>query len=67
MKNLADEIERAESFMGEVMTALRRYHEAKGRLPANEVELLRLKAEAMVQAANEHQQRVLSGKDNPTH
>lgn len=47
MENLADKIQQAEAFMCEVLAAVRRYHEAKGLLPPDEVERLRLEAESL--------------------
>ncbi|MBS7596719.1 hypothetical protein [Pseudomonas sp. RC2C2] len=67
MENLADKIQQAEAFMCEVLAAVRRYYEAKGLLPPDEVERLRLEAESLYQAVTEYQLRSLGGPARTLH
>lgn len=47
--------------MEQAVQALRRYHEAQETQPAEEVEKLRLEAEALFVAVNEHQRQAFGG------
>ncbi|WP_065759675.1 hypothetical protein [Pseudomonas defluvii] len=51
----------SEPLMNQAMAALRKYHEAKGVLPDDQVELLRLEAESLFQAVSAYQLRALGG------
>lgn len=59
---LDDKIKTGEPLMQQAMDAMRRYHEARDSLAAaEEVERLRLEAEALMQAVSEYQQAALGG------
>ncbi len=59
---LDDKIKTGEPLMQQAMDAMRRYHEARDSLTAaEEVERLRLEAEALMQAVSEYQQAALGG------
>lgn len=67
MESLADKIQQADAFMCEVLAAVRRYHEAKGLLPPDEVERLRLEAESLYQAVTKYQLRAFGGEGATRH
>ncbi|RSC29802.1 hypothetical protein EGT09_08435 [Pseudomonas putida] len=50
-----------EPLVQKAMDALRKFYEAQGVLPADQVEALRLEAEFLFQAVNAYQLRVLGG------
>ncbi|MNF10817.1 hypothetical protein D3C80_2118770 [compost metagenome] len=50
--------------MQQAMEALKRYHDAQGVQPAEDVERLRLEAEALFTAVSEYQRQALGG-DKP--
>ncbi|MFK0090190.1 hypothetical protein ACIQUS_23205 [Pseudomonas sp. NPDC090755] len=60
-EGLSEKIKAGESLMQQAMQALRRYHEAQGVQPAEEVEKLRLEAEALFVAVGEYQRLALGG------
>lgn len=64
-KQLHKSMVQCESLMNQAMDALRRYNEAKGQLPADQVEQLRLEAEALFQAVQLSQLKSL-GDAAPT-
>ena len=62
MDDLQEKMAAGEPLMQQAMDAMRRYHEARDSLTsAEEVERLRLEAEALMQAVSEYQQAVLGG------
>jgi transcriptional antiterminator Rof (Rho-off) len=62
LMTLDDKIKTGEPLMQQAMDAMRRYHEARDSLTAaEEVERLRLEAEALMQAVSEYQQAALGG------
>lgn len=63
-EGLGEKIKAGEPLMEQAMQALRRYHEAQGVQPAEEVERLRLEAEALFTAVNEYQRQAL-GEPKP--
>ncbi|NER65194.1 hypothetical protein G3436_16630 [Pseudomonas sp. MAFF212427] len=67
MANLVDKIQQAEAFTCEVLAAVRRYYEAKGLLPPDEVERLRLEVASLMQAVSEYQQSALGGQAATRH
>ena len=60
-QSLVDKMKAGEPLMEQAMQALRRYHEAQETQPAEEVEKLRLEAEALFTAVNEYQRQALGG------
>jgi hypothetical protein len=66
-QSLVDKIKEGEPLMTRAVDALRRYHKAQGAQSANEVERLRLEAEALFAAVNEHQHQVFGGAPSPLH
>lgn len=67
MGDLDEKIAAGEPLMQQALQALRRYNEAKGMMPAEEVERLRLEAESLMAAVQEYQQRVLGGPVRSLH
>ncbi|MCP8350419.1 MULTISPECIES: hypothetical protein [Pseudomonas] len=62
MDDLQEKMAAGEPLMQQAMDAVRRYHEARDSLTAaEEVDRLRLEAEALMQAVSEYQQAVLGG------
>lgn len=53
--------------MQQALHALRRYNEAKGKRPPEEVERLRLEAESLMATVQEYQLRVLGGPVRSLH
>ncbi|VVO44276.1 hypothetical protein PS723_06334 [Pseudomonas fluorescens] len=53
--------------MQQALQALRRYNEAQGAKPAEEVECLRLEAEALMTAVSEYVSRLLGGPARTLH
>ncbi|MBU6959676.1 hypothetical protein KRR23_18295 [Pseudomonas sp. CVAP len=66
-KSLVDKIKEGEPLMARAVDALRRYHEAQGTQSADEIERLRLEAEALFTAVNEYQRQALGGAPPPLH
>lgn len=66
-QSLIDKIKEGEPLMTRAVDALRRYHEAQGTLSADEVERLRLEAEALFTAVNEHRRQAFGGAPPPLH
>ena len=60
-QSLSEMMEAGEPLMEQAVQALRRYHEAQEAQPAEEVEKLRLEAEAFFAAVNEYQRHALGG------
>lgn len=60
-KQLHELMVQGEPLMNQAMDARRRYDEAKGRLSDEQVEQLRLDAEALFQAVQAYQLRSLGG------
>lgn len=54
-----DKVKKGEPLVRQAVEALQRYHEAQGIMPADEVERLRLEAEALFTAVSEYQRRAL--------
>ncbi|GGU85065.1 hypothetical protein GCM10009504_46670 [Pseudomonas laurentiana] len=67
MDDLEEKMKACEPLWLQAMDAVRRYNEAKGVLPREEVERLRLEAESLMQAVIEYQQRVLGGLVSTLH
>jgi hypothetical protein len=67
MGDLDEKIAAGESLMQQALQALIRYNEAKGKRPAEEVERLRLEAEALMAAVQAYQLRVLGGPVRSLH
>ncbi len=67
MEDLDEKMEAGEPLMQQALQALRRYNEAKGKKPAEEVERLRLDAESLMAAVQEYQLRVLGGAVQTLH
>lgn len=66
-QSLGEKVKAGEPLMEQAMQALRCYHEAQETQPAEEVEKLRLRAEALFIAVNEYQRQVLGGPALPLH
>ena len=64
---LGEKIMAGEPLMQRAMEALRRYHEAQGVRPVEEVERLRLEAEALFTAVGEYQRQALGGPKPQLH
>ncbi|MFK8328485.1 hypothetical protein M2D63_000505 [Pseudomonas sp. BJa5] len=64
-KRLHELLAQGETLMNQAMDALRKYHKAKGVLPNDQVELLRLEAESLFQAVSAYQLRALGGAAPP--
>jgi hypothetical protein len=64
---LDEKIKAGEPLMKRAIEALRRYHEAQGVQPAEEVERLRLEAEALFTAVGEYQRQALGGPKPSLH
>ncbi|PPS61068.1 hypothetical protein [Pseudomonas sp. BRM28] len=63
MDDLQEKMAAGEPLMQQAMDAVRRYHEARDSpTAAEEVDRLRLEAEALMQAVSEYQQAVLGGQ-----
>lgn len=63
-----DLVEAGEPLMQQALDAMRRYHEARDSVnSAEEVERLRLVAEALYQAVNEYQLHALGGEGVTRH
>ncbi|MCY1462549.1 hypothetical protein D9M71_803360 [compost metagenome] len=67
MKNMGEMITAGEPLMQLALQAWREYEVAKGILPAQEVERLRLEAESLMAAVQQYQFRVLGGPAEPLH
>ncbi|MCY1397509.1 hypothetical protein D9M71_125170 [compost metagenome] len=67
MKGLGEKIAAGEPLMQQALRAARRYEEAKGVLPAEEAEWLRIEAEWLMAAVQQYQFRVLGGSAQPLH
>ncbi|MNP56672.1 hypothetical protein D3C76_1514170 [compost metagenome] len=65
MKNLGDRIAAGEPLVQQAVKAIRRYEEAKGVMPVEEIERLRIEAEFLVAALQQYQFRVLGGPAHP--
>ncbi|MNJ31095.1 hypothetical protein D3C81_2134560 [compost metagenome] len=66
-EGLGAKIKAGEPLMQKAMEALRRYHEAQGVQPVEEVERLRLEAEALFVAVGEYQRQALGGPKPQLH
>jgi predicted trehalose synthase len=66
-QSLGDKIKAGELLMEQAVQALRRYHEAQETRPAEEVEKLRLEAEALFAAVHEYQRQALGGPSPRLH
>ncbi|MHC8400299.1 hypothetical protein ACYZTX_12670 [Pseudomonas sp. MDT1-17] len=60
-QSLGEKVKAGEPVMEQAVQALRRYHEAQETQPAEEVEKLRLEAEALFVAVNEYQRQAFDG------
>lgn len=60
-KHLHEAMVQGEPLMRQALDALRKFHEAQGVLPPDQVEVLRLEAEYLFQAVSVYQLRVLGG------
>jgi predicted trehalose synthase len=60
-RSLGEKVKTGESLMELAVQALRRYHKAQETQPAEEVEKLRLEAEALFVAVNEYQRQAFGG------
>ena len=67
MEDLGEKMAAGNPIMQQALQALRRYNEAKGKKPAEEVELLRIEAESLMAAVQEYQLRVLGGPVQSLH
>lgn len=56
---LGDKMAAGDELLERALQALRQYHEAEGVQPAEEVERLRLEAEALLATVNEYQRQAL--------
>jgi hypothetical protein len=61
-QSLGEKVKAGEPLMEQAVQALRRYHEAQETEPAEEVEKLRLEAEALMTAVSVYQLRVSRSK-----
>ncbi|VVO24155.1 hypothetical protein [Pseudomonas fluorescens] len=67
MGDLDEKIAAGEPLMQQALQALRRYNDARGVKPAEEIERLRLEAEALMTAMSEYVSRSLVGPDRILH
>ncbi len=67
MKSLGEKIAAGEPLMRQALQSAQRYEEAKGVLPAEEVERLRIEAEWLIAAVQQYQFRALGGPAHPLH
>lgn len=67
MESFDEKMAAGEPLLQQALQALRRYDEAKGMKPAEEVERLRLDAESLMVAVQEYQLRMLGGPVRPLH
>jgi hypothetical protein len=67
MEDLDEKIAAGESLMQQALQAVSRYNEAQGVKPAEEVERLRLEAEALMTAVSENVFRSLGGPARSLH
>ncbi|VVO30225.1 hypothetical protein [Pseudomonas fluorescens] len=67
MGDLDEKIAAGEPLMQQALQALRRYNEAQGVKSAEEVECLRLEAEALMTAMSEYVSRSLGGPVRTLH
>ncbi len=67
MEDLVGKVAAGEPLLRKALQAVRRYNEASGVKPAEEVERLRLEAEALMTAVSEYQLRVLGGLARSLH
>ncbi|ATR82800.1 hypothetical protein CS390_09635 [Pseudomonas sp. HLS-6] len=67
MDDLEEKMKAGEPLWQQVVDVMRRHTEAKGVLPQEEVERLRLEVESLMQAVIEYQQRVLGGLVSTLH
>lgn len=65
--SLSQKMKAGEPLMEQAAQALRRYHEAQETQPAEEVEKLRLEAEALFTAVHEYQRQALGGPSPRLH
>ncbi|UVJ45561.1 hypothetical protein NVV94_08390 [Pseudomonas sp. LS1212] len=66
-QSLGEKMQAGEPLMEHAMQALRRYYEAQEVQPAEEVEKLRLEAEALFTAVHEYQRQALGGPSPRLH
>ena len=64
---LVDKMKAGEPLLERALEALRRYHDSQGTQPAEEVERLRIEAEALFAALNEYQRQALGGPPPQLH
>lgn len=62
-----DKIIEGEPLVKRAVDALRRYHQAQGKESTEEIERLRLEAEALFTAVSEYQRRALGGAPPSIH
>ncbi|NBA95494.1 hypothetical protein [Pseudomonas sp. R5(2019)] len=67
MKGLGEKIAAGEPLRQQALQAWREYEDAKGILPAEEVERLRVEAESLMAAVQQYQFRVLGGPAQTLH
>ncbi|MNF99385.1 hypothetical protein D3C76_983210 [compost metagenome] len=67
MKSLGEKIAAGEPLMRQALQSAQRYEEAKGVLPAEEVERLRIEAESLMAAFQQYRFSVLGGPAQPIH
>lgn len=66
-QSLGEKMRAGEPLMERAVQALRRYHEAQETQSAEEVEKLRLEAEALFAAVHEYQRQALGGTSPRLH
>ncbi|MGF6455282.1 hypothetical protein [Pseudomonas frederiksbergensis] len=66
-QSLGEKVKAGEQLMQQAVQALRRYHEAQETQPEEEVEKLRLEAEALFTAVPEYQRQVFGGPSPRLH
>lgn len=66
-QGLGEKMKAGEPLMELAVQALRRYHEAQETQPAEEVEKLRLEAEALFTTVSEYQRQALGGPKPQVH
>jgi hypothetical protein len=67
MGDLDKKMAAGEPLMQQALQALCRYNEAQGKKPSEEVERLRLEAEALMTAASQYQLRALGCPEGTLH
>ncbi|VVN64857.1 hypothetical protein [Pseudomonas fluorescens] len=67
MGDLDEKIAAGDPLMQQALQALRRYNDARGVKPAEEIERLRIEAEALMTAVSEYVSRSLDGPERTFH